>query len=78
MSYCIGSELVKAELQRSKDEKNTTVSGAVDIPANIRLVGCLYAVNANATSRKEAKCKSHLAKNDTAWYNQIQGFSTIN
>ena len=28
MSYCIGSELVKAELQRSKDDKNTTVSGS--------------------------------------------------
>ena len=58
--------------------KRIRLLAAVDIPANIRLVGCLYAVNANATSRKEAKCKSHLAKNDTAWYNQIQGFSTIN
>ena len=28
MSYCIGSELVKAELQRRKDEKNTAVSGS--------------------------------------------------
>ena len=77
MSYCIGSELVKAELQRSK-ETRIRLLAAVDIPANIRLVGCLYAVNANATPRKEAKCKFHLAKNDTAWYNQIQGFSTIN